>query len=107
MSIACKELHWVGQVSQGAIQQKTNEAFKQTLCLSPVYACIESLYRYKSLILHCILISYYISVVIVNDSMEFLLLPVSKGYRSVRDFRRCVRDAPPNGAAFTFACICI
>ena len=72
-----------------------------------VYACIESLYRYKSLILHCILISYYISVVIVNDSMEFLLLPVSKGYRSVRDFRRCVRDAPPDGAAFTFACICI
>ena len=43
----------------------------------------------------------------VNTCKEFLLLPVNKGYRSVRDFRRCVRDAPPDGAAFTFACICI
>ena len=43
----------------------------------------------------------------VNTCKEFLLLPLRKGYVSVRDFGRCVRDAPPNEAAFTFACISI
>ena len=43
----------------------------------------------------------------INTCKEFLLLPLRKGYLSVRDFGPCVRDAPPNGGAFMFTYICI
>ena len=73
--------------------------------LQPVYACIESLYQLKSLILYWCVLYQYISTFIINDSMEFQILRLSQGDGSVRDFRGLVRRIISDGTADFFITI--